>query len=239
MIDLFSVTDDLELFGRDVVLLSRVDFHLPAGRYALLSQTPEFHRPLIDIMAGLRPPREGQVQIAGSISWPIGRIGFVRGRSSGRDVLDLVSSVAGVDRALAEEIVSLIVSRPDYIDQPIERWPPYVKQEFIFAIGLVPDFDVYVIDGAIPFEETRFARLWQALFEERLVGKTLILSTYRQKQMLDYCAKGLIYEANRFRIEDDLERCIESFPARPTREDLGGGGGAAGDGGDSGADFLF
>jgi capsular polysaccharide transport system ATP-binding protein len=65
--------------------------------------------------------------------------------------------------------------------------------------------------------------LWQALFEERLVGKTLILSSYRQNQMLDYCAKGLIHEHHSLKIDDDLERCVERYPSRPSREEFGAG----------------
>ena len=236
MIDFHAVSDHLELFGRPVQLFKDVDFHLPPGRYALLSQTPEYHRAVIDVLAGLRPPRHGRVMMGGAISWPIGRNAFVRGKPTGLDMIALVADLYDIDHDYAGDMVTLLVSRPDYVDRPIETWPPYVRQEFIFALGLVPEFDIYVIDAAIPFEESRFTRLWQALFEERLVGKTLILSTYRKKQMLDYCAKGLVYEGNGLRIEHDLEQCIEQFPARPAREELGGQS-ISGGGDDAG--FLF
>lgn len=222
MIDLVDVSEQFEIYGRTVELLRGVDFHLPAGRYALLSRTPDLHRPLIDILAGTKTPTAGQVLIPGSISWPIGRQGFVRGRMTGRDVIDLVGDLYDVDREYTADIVTMLISRPDYVDERIERWPPYVRREFTFALALVPEFDTYVIDAPLPFEESRFTRLWQALFEERLVGKSLILATYRQKQMLDYCAKGLIYDRDGFRIEHDLDGCIEQFPSRPVREEPGG-----------------
>jgi len=235
MIDLFDVSDAPRVFGETVYLFENEDFHLPPGRYALMSQTPEWHRPLLDILSGVRPPALGRVIHAGRISWPLGRQGFVRGKGTGLDVINLVSAVHDVDPEETADIVTMLVSRPDLIDRPIEHWPQFARIEFTFALGLVPDFDIYVVDGSMPSEPSRFTRLWQALFEERLVGKTLILSSYRQKQLLDYCAKALVYEGHRFSVNDDLEACIERFPLRPSREDSTGSGATfADDGGDLG-----
>jgi capsular polysaccharide transport system ATP-binding protein len=224
MLDLDAVTDTPHLYGMRVPLLTQADFHLPAGRYALLSENPEYHRPLIDVLAGLRPPDAGFVRHDGRMSWAVGRQGFVRGRSSGTDLITLISSLYGLDPRYTEEVIMTLVSRPEYIQHSVEHWPIYLRQEFSFALALVPDFDIYVIDAPIPFEQARFTRLWQALFEERLVGKTLILTSYRQNQLLDYCAKALVHRQGGLGIDDDLEACIERYPARPSREDFGGGG---------------
>lgn len=236
MIDLLEVSAQTDVFGREVDLFTDVDFHLPPGRYALLSATPEYHRSVIDIVAGLRKPHHGRVAISATISWPIGRSSLVRGKASGIDLINLVADLYDLDRGYAGDLVTMLVSRPDYVAEPLETWPPNARQEFTFALGLIPEFDIYVIDAPIPYEESRFTRLWQALFEERLVGKTLILSSLRQKQMLDYCAKGLIYERANLSIDHDLEQCIERFPARPVREELGVTGNA---GGYDDAEILF
>jgi capsular polysaccharide transport system ATP-binding protein len=235
MIDLFGVSDAPRVFGEQVTLLTDADFHLPPGRYALMSETPEWHRPLIDVLAGLRLPARGRVVHGGVVSWPLGRQGFVRGRGTGLDIINLVASIHELDVEMAADVVTMLVSRPELIDLPVEHWPQFARIEFTFALGLVPDFDIYVIDGSIPSEPSRFTRLWQALFEERLVGKTLILASYRQKQLLDYCAKALVYDEGRFAVNDDLEACIERFPLRPSREDSTSSGATPGDdGGDLG-----
>lgn len=236
MIDFHAVTDEVQTYGQPLALFEDADFHLPRGRYALLSATPEYHRPVIDVLAGLRPPRYGTVRFGGSISWPIGRAGIVRGRTTGFDSIALLADLYNIDPDKAGEMIALLVSRPDYLHRSFVEWPAYVKQEFIFALGLLPEFDIYVVDAAIPFENTRFARLWQALFEERLVGKTLILSTSRPKQMLDYCSKAIVYDGKSLNIEHDLEDCIERFPARQIREELGSIMNA---GGGDDPDFLF
>jgi capsular polysaccharide transport system ATP-binding protein len=236
MIDLFSVSDECQVYGQDVVLFEDFDFRLPPGRYALLSHTPEYRGLVMDIIGGLRPPRNGWVDVTGSVSWPIGRVAMLRSKATGLEFINLIADQFGLDREHSAEFVTLMISRPDYLDRSLYVWPHYVRQEFNFALGLLPEFDIYLVDAMIPSEDSRFTRLWQALFEERLVGKTLILSTSRPKQMLDYCAKALVYDAGRLEIVADLEECLERFPIRTAREVVGD---MTNVGAESGADFLF
>ncbi|OWT60563.1 P-loop NTPase family protein [Candidimonas nitroreducens] len=219
MISLNSVSDYPYVFGARRPMLSDASLDIAQGRYAVLSRTPELHRALIDVLAGLRPPLRGFVAHEGRVSWPIGRQGFVRGKVSGLRMIEFVCTLYDIDPSLAMDTVGDLVSSPEYLVRPIEDWPLYMRQEFSFALALAPAFDVYIIDGAMPFEPCRFTRLWLALFEERLVGRTLIFSTYRRNQMADYCTKALIHERGGFRIEDDLDQHIREFPSRPFRNE--------------------
>lgn len=223
MIHLNGVTDTPLAFGHRQALLAHAQLDIPVGRYALLSPTPELHRQIIDLLCGLRPPRQGFVHHDGSVSWAIGRQGFIRGKANGLSMIELVSQMYEIDADATYELVADLVSDPKSLSRPMEHWPLYARQEFSFALALAPAFDVYVIEGAIPFEPCRFTRLWLALFEERLVGRTLILSSYRQNQLADYCLKGLIYERSALRIEDDLDQCIRKFPPRRSRSESGTG----------------
>jgi capsular polysaccharide transport system ATP-binding protein len=219
MISLIDVTDSPKVFGSHLPLFSHADLDLPQGRFALLSRTPELHRSVIDVLAGLRPPREGFVKHHGLVSWPLGRQGFIRGKASGLHMIHFVSSLYELDANATIELVADLLTTPEHLARPMEHWPLYTRQEFSFALALAPAFDIYVIDGAIPFEPCRFTRLWLALFEERLVGRTLILSTYRQNQLADYCTKGLVYERSGLRIEEDLDECIRRYPTRRSRSE--------------------
>lgn len=224
MIHLNGVTDEPFTFGDRQPLLTNANLDIPAGRYALLSPTPELHRQILDVLCGLRPPREGFVQHGGRVSWAIGRQGFIRGKANGLRMIEFVSEMYELDAADTAEFVADLVSEPKILAKPMEHWPLFVRQEFSFALALAPAFDVYVIEGAMPFEPCRFTRLWLALFEERLIGRTLIFSSYRQNQLADYCFKGLVYERSALRIEDDLDRCISQFPPRRSRSESGSAG---------------
>lgn len=217
MIELNGVTDTSQIFGAKQTLLQQADLYLARGRYALISPRPEFHRTIVDVIAGLRPPREGFVLHRGRVSWPLGRQGFIRGKATGLRMIEFVCALYGMTATPCVELVSDLMTDPDYLPRPMEHWPLHARQEFSFALALAPNFDVYIVDGAIPSEDCRFTKLWLVLFEERLVGRTLILSTYRHQQMMDYCTKGLVYEHYGLRIDDDLEECVRRFPPRRYR----------------------
>jgi capsular polysaccharide transport system ATP-binding protein len=224
MIHLNGVTDEPYAFGSRQPLLSNVDLDIPVGRYALLSPAPELHRQIIDVLCRLRPPREGFVRHEGRVSWAIGRQGFIRGKANGLRMIEFVCEMYELDAEATVDFVADLISEPRTLATPMEHWPLYVRQEFSFALALAPAFDVYVIEAAMPFEPCRFTRLWLALFEERLVGRTLVFSSYRQNQLADYCFKGLVYERSSLRIEDDLDRCLLKYPPRRSRSESGSAG---------------
>lgn len=217
MIFLHDVTDRPVIFGEARLLLSHANLCLEKGRYALCSSRSDSHRFVIDILAGARPPSTGSVAHDGLVSWPLGRQGFVRGKASGARTLKLICRLYGIDDALGIDFVSDLLTKPEILRQSMEEWPAAARQEFTFALALLPDFDVYIVDGALPADTSRFGRLWRGLFESRIVGRTLILSTYRHDQMLDYCAKALVHEEGELRVEDDLELQLKRFPANPIR----------------------
>jgi capsular polysaccharide transport system ATP-binding protein len=224
MIELRNVTDRPDLFGEHRLLLEAADLLLPKGRYALLSETPELHPALIDILAGLRPPRYGYVQHERQASWPVGRMGFVRGKLTGVQTARFICSLYGIDYRRCMDFLTGILTEPEYLYKKIMFWPAFIRQEFTFSLSLVPSFEVFFIDSVMPTDRSRFGKLWSTLFGELLVGRGLILSTASVDQMLDYCAKALIYEDGGFRVDDDLEACIKRFPLRRSRVDQSGEG---------------
>jgi capsular polysaccharide transport system ATP-binding protein len=239
MIQLSNVTDEPHIFGDHHLLLESANLTLPHGRYALLSSSPEFHTALVDILSGARPPGHGVVRHDALASWPIGRGGFIRGKLNGFQMTRFICAVYGVDSLACIDFLSGIMTSPEFLSKRILEWPSYVRQEYTFSLPLAFNFEIYFIDQAIPTEASRFSRLWRSLFEERLFGKTLILAGGRGEQLLDYCTKGLIYEHGTFRIENDLEQCIQRYTLRQSRAEQPGGGGGWDDDpelGESGAD---
>ena len=217
MISLENVRDQPHIFGEYRTLLDGASLHLPRGRYALLSSTPELHPALISILAGTRTPRHGVVRHSELVSWPIGRGGFMRGKLTGVQMTRVICSLYGLDSVECVNFLGDIMTSPEYLDKRVFEWPAYVRQEYTFSLALVPSFEVFFIEAGIPSEDTRFSRLWRSLFEERLVGRGLIFSTYRQEQLVDYCTKGLVYDDGHFWIDDDLEQCIRRYPPRQSR----------------------
>ena len=81
MIHLNGVTDEPYAFGSRQPLLAGADLDIPVGRYALLSPAPELHRQIVDVLCGLRPPRQASSSMKAACPGPsAGRVSFAARR---------------------------------------------------------------------------------------------------------------------------------------------------------------
>ena len=240
MIQLRGVTDQPILAGVRRTVLHNVDFLLPRGRYAVLSSNLDYRQPLFDVLSGARRPRRGSVTRQGRTSWALGRVGFVRGKVTGRQLLQFVAGLYDLDGSFCQTFLSELLSEPSVLDEPVEHWPLTARHEFTYAIGVLSTFDIYFVEGTIPYLPSRFTRLWQAIFEERTAGKTLILSSVRNNQIKDYCNQALVLDYGSLWIEDNLDQCLKKYPLRQVGSELSDdaeGGGASVGIGDGGVGF--
>ena len=215
MIHLSNVTDTPHLFGKHTDLFVDASLYLPEGCYALLSHRPELHRGVLDILGHLRSPRHGIVQHDMLISWPIGRMGFIRGKLTGLQIARFICEMYGIEAENCYNFLYGILTSPEYLEKEVAAWPNYMRQEYTFSIGLVPDFDAFIVDAAFPVPNSRFGRIWNALFNERLEGRSLILSGHNDRQIRNYCAKALVYDQGTLRVDDNLDSCLKHYPLKP------------------------
>lgn len=219
MLVLSGVTDYAIVAGERVSLLSMVDIAVPVGRYAVLSPRPELRRPLVDVLCGARLPFEGDMLHQEAPSWPIARAGLVRGKLTGFQILAFLANIYGLDRIAAFHLAETLLSAPEQLELSIERWNVVARQEFGYITALLPTFGSYFVDGVLPAMNGSFARRWHVLFQQRLAGKSLFLSTTRPKEILDYCDRAIILLEGRLIIEDQLEKLLEQFPLRSLAAD--------------------
>jgi len=223
MIALENVFDTPLIGGMQYPLALDVNLAIPPGRYALVSRDPLARKPAIDLLAGLRPPAAGRVWRLGACSWPVGRAGFIRGKLTGRQIVALIARIYSLDYKFCLYIVEEMMTLPEFMDEFIEHWIVTARQEFGYIITLLPQFDIYVIDGTLPYRKDRFNLLWRALFEERISGRTLILSTVRVSEANEFCDAALVLNRGKIEIESQLDEILREFPLRPAFDDSGRG----------------
>jgi capsular polysaccharide transport system ATP-binding protein len=227
MIAFLNVVDRPVLRGYRLDLALGINLLIPKGRYALLSPDLRLRRPMLDLLAGVRPPASGAIRQNGLVSWPIGRAGFTRGKVTGFHLLALLSRIYSLDRAISEAVVGEILTNPDCLGQIVDHWDSSARFEFLHAVALLPRFDIYIVDGALPVAGTRFHRLWWPLFEQRLSDRTFVLLTTRAREAEDYCDAALVLRNGLVEIDDELDQALGRYPARPLEmEERSSGGGS-------------
>jgi len=212
MLRLDAVTEHVRIGEVWYSLAEDASVVIPPGRYALLFTDAVLGPHAVDLLAGTKPPRRGRVFCAGNRSWAIGRSTILYGAASGGEVVSLISRLYGLDRQLCESVITRLLTFPGQFDGPMSRWTPLMRREFLFGLGLLPQFDVYFVEGPPPTRGTRFPYLWSPLFGERLLRRMLIMSDLRPaSEFTKYCDKALIFDRGRIFIEPDLAAALERY----------------------------
>lgn len=211
MIELRNVFDTPTIAGEQRCVALGVSMSIPRGRYALLSRDSNLTRPAIDLFAGARPPRRGVIYRSGVCSWPIGRAGVVRGKLTGVQIISFIARIYRLDAILCACVVKDAMTDPALLGDRVEHWPLPDRIEFGLLLALLPTFDIYVVDGNLPYRKDRFARVWSLLFEEKIAGATLIVSATRTAELKNLCDEAIILQQGDIWIEKDLAHVLSRY----------------------------
>lgn len=214
MIDLMNVTDVVRVGKIEAAVAIDVSMQIPRGRYVMMAPLPQVRRPAIDVLCGARPPKSGAIGWSGRPSWPIARAGFVRGRLTGFQIIELIAGIYQLDRNLCIHIVEEMLSFPRVLGEHVLTWDALSRQEFGHTLALIPVFDTYFVDGALPSRRDSFTRKWRELFEQRIEGKTFILAAININDCKEFCDRALILDDGRIEIGYQVDECLDKYPLR-------------------------
>jgi len=167
-----------------------MDLDLRAGEsMAVLCESLSAAQVLADVVAGRRPPFEGEVSIDGSPIGPDDRLAavvapgepFIVGSLDDnlgalrKDVPDRAARGAARDACGLGEVVQSLDGRPLAADgQPLE---PYFRLLVLAARVLVSHYRVLVVVDPGPWVDVRLTDLWRAALVRASVGRTAIWIT--------------------------------------------------------------
>lgn len=147
----------------------------------------------IKLLVGLLRPSQGTIRVAG---WDVVRhpreasqlIGYVPDepflydKLTGREFLDFIARVRGMDRQLAQTQIAHqaeLFEMTDFLDQLTETYSHGMKQRVVFASVLLHDPPLLVADEPMVGLDPKSVRLVKNLMRSRAAtGKTIFLSTH-------------------------------------------------------------
>jgi ABC-type polysaccharide/polyol phosphate transport system ATPase subunit len=161
---------------------------------------------LVACLSGVEPLDSGQLEQYSSVSWPLGSNDAFSSKLSGyvnaRFAADIYGSGARIedDMRLIRELAGV---DDELFHKPLGSWPSQAKDALKLAVSLAFEFDVTMVGRVGNWDHRaihpRAVRL-RRLFEERIAGRTLVMSGNGQQNLaLDYCDEGLALVAGRSR----------------------------------------
>jgi len=196
MLEFVNVSKSFWTGTQRKVILDRVSFRVELGHsLGILAPNGTGKTTLINMMAGLEKPDEGEIYRGCKISFPLGFMGGVVGRHTGRENCRYIARMYGLEPDYVESFCRWLCGIEEYFDMPIGTYSQGMRQRFTFSLMLALDFDVYLIDEGMPqTTDVEFNRKAGEILRSAAVlrdGNLNMFDTLEEaKQLYDYETQG-------------------------------------------------
>ncbi len=195
------------------VILDRVSFKVELGTsLGILAPNGTGKTTLINIMAGLEKPDEGEVRRGCKISFPLGFMGGVVSKISAMENSRYIAKIYGLDPDYVEAYCRWLCNLDEYFDQPLGTYSSGMRARFSFALMLALDFDIYLIDEGMPgTTDVEFNKKAGAILEERLRTTTIILVSHQAKTLEKFARSAAVLMDGKLNMFDTLEEAKQLY----------------------------
>jgi capsular polysaccharide transport system ATP-binding protein len=195
------------------VILDRASFRVDLGHsLGILAPNGTGKTTLINMMAGLEKPDEGEVRRNCRISFPLGFMGGVVGRYTARENARYIARLYGLDPDYVEAFTRWLSGIEEYYDMPVGTYSAGMKARFTFALMLSLDFDIYLIDEGMPqTTDAEFNRKAGEILKERLATTTVIIVSHQPETLEKFARSAAVLRDGRLHMFDTLEEARQLY----------------------------
>ncbi|SMX31443.1 ABC transporter ATP-binding protein [Actibacterium lipolyticum] len=189
------------------VILDRVSFRVELGNsLGILAPNGTGKTTLINMMAGLEKPDEGTITRTSRISFPLGFMGGVVGRHTGRENARYIAQLYGLDPDYVEAFSRWMCGLEEYFDMPVGTYSSGMKARFCFSLLLALEFDIYLIDEGMPSTtDVEFNKKAGGILRERLEKSTIIVVSHQAATLEKFCRSAAVLKDGQLHMFDTLE----------------------------------
>ncbi len=195
------------------VILEQVSFRVEIGRsLGILAPNGTGKTTLINMMAGLEKPDEGEIRRGCRISFPLGFMGGVISKISAMENARYIARLYGLDPDYVEAYCRWMCNLGEYFDQPLGTYSSGMKARFTFALMLALDFDMYLIDEGMPGStDVEFNRKAGEILRERLRTTTVIIVSHQAATLEKFAREAAVLMGGKLYMFDTLEEAKQLY----------------------------
>ncbi len=189
------------------VILERASFRVELGNsLGILAPNGTGKTTLVNMMAGLEKPDEGEIRRECRVSFPLGFMGGVVGRQSAMENSRYIARLYGLDPDYVEAFCRWLCGIEEYFDMPVGTYSQGMRARFTFSLLLALDFDIYLIDEGMPgTTDVEFNRKAGAILKERLRTTTVIIVSHQPATLEKFARSAAVLRDGRLHMFDTLE----------------------------------
>ncbi|KIC15109.1 MULTISPECIES: ABC transporter ATP-binding protein [unclassified Leisingera] len=195
------------------VILDRVSFRIEPGKsLGVLAPNGTGKTTLINMMAGLEKPDEGEIRRNCKVSFPLGFMGGVISRLSAMENCRYIAKLYGLDPDYVEAYCRWLCGLKEYFDQPVGTYSSGMRARFSFSLMLALDFDIYLIDEGMPSTtDVEFNRKAGEILQERLQTTTIIIVSHQAKTLEKFARSAAVLLQGQLHMFDTLEEAKQLY----------------------------
>ena len=195
------------------VILDHVSFRVELGNsLGILAPNGTGKTTLINMMAGLEKPDEGEIRRGCNISFPLGFMGGVVNKVSAMENARYIARLYGLDPDYVESFCRWLCGLGEYFDQPLGTYSAGMRGRFSFALLLALDFDIYLIDEGMPSTtDVEFNRKAGEILQELLRTTTIIVVSHQAETLEQFARSAAVLLGGKLHIFDTLEEAKQLY----------------------------
>lgn len=213
MIEFTDVSKSFWTGAQRKVILDRVSFRVDIGRsLGILAPNGTGKTTLINMMAGLEKPDEGKITRTSRISFPLGFMGGVVNRHSGKENARYIARLYNLDPDYVEAFCRWLCGIEEYFDMPVGIYSAGMKARFNFSLMLALEFDIYLIDEGMPSTtDVEFNRKAGSILRERLEKTTIVIVSHQAATLEKFCRSAAVLKNGHLTMFDTLEEAKQLY----------------------------
>ncbi|ADE86602.1 ABC transporter ATP-binding protein [Rhodobacter capsulatus] len=213
MLEFDNVSKSFWTGKRRKVILDRASFRVELGNsLGILAPNGTGKTTIINMMAGLEKPDEGEIRKTCRISFPLGFMGGVVPRHSGRENTRFIARLYGLDPDYVEAFCRWLCGLEEYFDMPVGTYSQGMRARLTFALLLALEFDIYLIDEGMPSTtDVEFNRKAGAILRDRLREATVIVVSHQASTLEKFCRSAAVLRDGQLYMFDTLEEAKRMY----------------------------
>lgn len=207
MLEFMNVSKSFWTGTQRKVILDRASFRVELGQsLGILAPNGTGKTTLINMMAGLEKPDEGEIVRACRISFPLGFMGGILPLLSATENSRYIAQLYGLDPDYVEAFCRWVCDLEEYFDRPLGTYSAGMKARFQFSLLLALEFDIYLIDEGMPrTTDANFNRKAGTILAERLKSATVIIVSHQADTLEKFARRAAVLKDGQFYQFDSLE----------------------------------
>ncbi len=195
------------------VILDRASFRVELGQsLGILAPNGTGKTTLINMMAGLEKPDEGKIRKTCRVSFPLGFMGGVVPKHTGRENARFIARLYGLDPDYVEAFSRWLCGIEEYYDMPVGTYSAGMKSRFTFSLLLAMEFDIYLIDEGMPSTtDVEFNRKAGSILRDRLKTATVVVVSHQPTTLEKFCRSAAVLRNGQMHMFDTLEEAKRMY----------------------------